>query len=82
MSYLDVYIGDPKQTNAVYKNTDDEAWRIGNVPKRISPFFPDGHRAFYLLINQIEDGYYEGKKIDWGAWAAKVSKEKIKEFII
>jgi len=36
---------------------------------------------FRRLIKKISDGDFPGKQVDWGGWAAKVSKRDILEFI-
>ena len=51
----------------------------GNVPKRQSPFFPGG--GFRTIKERIASGEYEGKRTDWGAWVAKVTKQQIVEFV-
>jgi len=33
------------------------------------------------LIDKIKRGEYSGKQVDWGAWAARVSKQQILDFI-
>jgi hypothetical protein len=34
-----------------------------------------------MLIGKIESGELAGKQIDWGAWAANVSKQQIADFL-
>jgi hypothetical protein len=36
---------------------------------------------FSRLIKKISDGEIPGRQVDWGAWAAKVSKRDILDFI-
>ena len=74
--YLDVYVGffDGSFDENGYSN-------ICNAPKRQSPFFPTGSVAFRELNKRISEGVYEGRRIDWGAWFAKVSKQQIKDFM-
>jgi hypothetical protein len=45
-------------------------------------FLPAGPlNPFYSLVSQIKSGELQGKKVDWGAWAANVSKSDIIKFI-
>jgi hypothetical protein len=62
MSYLDVYIGDLNDPTFKWHGGD---WN-GNVPTRLSPFFPDGERVRRALLARIEAGTYVGKQTDWG----------------
>lgn len=34
-----------------------------------------------MLIDKIKSGELPGKQIDWGAWAADVSKQQIFDFL-
>jgi hypothetical protein len=77
MSFLDVYIGDLSDPSFRWDGGD---WN-GNVPKRLSPFFPDGHRVQGAVLKRIEDGTYVGKQTDWGGHVAKVTKQQIKDLI-
>jgi len=48
----------------------------GNVPTRLSPFFPPapgGYQPFRKVIDRIQSGVYDGKQTDWGAWVARVT---------
>ena len=68
MTFYDVYIGN----------------RSGN---RISPLFPPTpggrmeDRPFWQVIRRIDDGRFNGKQVDWGAWEAEVSKKAIRQFV-
>jgi hypothetical protein len=52
----------------------------GNTAPMISPYFPPGD-AHNRLFQKIQRGEYSGKQVDWGAWAARVSKQQILDFI-
>jgi hypothetical protein len=56
-------------------------YNIGNIPNRLGPFFPPGGKPFYDLISKIKQGALLGQQVDWGAWAANVSKQDILDFI-
>jgi hypothetical protein len=80
MPYCDVYVGGLSQ------GPDPLDWGgpfgIGNTPARLSPFFPPAiGRPFSALIAKIKSQELEGKQIDWGAWAALVSRQQILDFI-
>jgi hypothetical protein len=77
MSYIDVYIGDLNDLNFDFDNGD---WD-GNCPTRKSDFFPRGREVFRLLVNKIESGELEGKKVDWGAWVARMLPSEILIFM-
>jgi hypothetical protein len=57
-------------------------YSVGNIPVRLGPFFPPSRRAaFHILIREIKASRLVGKQVDWGAWAATVSKDQIFDFI-
>jgi hypothetical protein len=79
LTYTDVYIG------RLGEGSDPLDWAgdwNGNAPARLGPFFPPSHgRAFRMLIDKIESGELPGKQVDWGAWAANLSKQQIFDFL-
>ena len=78
MSYLDVYIGFSKGYSLT---PDPDKFNIGNTPKCQSPFFPDGSTAFRRLVKKIDSKAFQGAQVDWGAYAAIVTKEQILSFM-
>ena len=34
-----------------------------------------------MLMNKIKSGELPGKQVDWGAWAANVTKQQILDFV-
>jgi hypothetical protein len=77
MAGRDVYVGRLKDPNFQW----DVYGTIANIPERLTPLFPlASWGPFWKLFERIENGYYVGKQVDWGAWAAKVSKDQILEF--
>jgi hypothetical protein len=59
---------------------------IGQIRQRQSaPFFRQvkglPYGSFSRLVSKISKGEYSGKKVDWGAYAARVSKRQILDFI-
>ena len=82
MTFYDVYVGAPSDGDDPLDWGGDPS--VGNSPTAISPCFPPsgGHgEAFWLLKGKIDRGEFSGKQVDWGAWAALVSKQQIREFI-
>ena len=80
MSYRDVYVGDAADPGFTWE-PDDNQWQ-GNSPQRISEFFPESSsRPYYELKKRIASGEMDGKQVDWGAWAAKVTKGQIQDFL-
>jgi hypothetical protein len=77
MSYLDVYIGDLDDPSFKW---DGGNWN-GNVPTRLSPFFPEGGRVWRVLIDRINAGTYVGKQTDFSGFVAKVTKQEILRFL-
>jgi hypothetical protein len=80
MPYCDVYVG---QLSA---GPDPLDWGgpfgIGNTPPRLTPLFPPGSgRPFSTLVSKIKEDELPGKQIDWGAWAAIVSRQQILDFV-
>jgi hypothetical protein len=58
-------------------------WGRSNTPKRaLSPRFPPAARPgsyqpWSTVVARIREGIYHGKQVDWGAWAAIVTKPDI-----
>ncbi len=44
-------------------------------------FPPSSPTAFFELLNRIRSGEVQARQIDWGCWAAKMSKKNIIDFI-
>jgi hypothetical protein len=77
MTIRDVYIGELGADGALDWGGDP---RTGNIPKRIGPFIVAAG-AHERVIQWIEGGRLSGRKVDWGAHAAKVSVQGIAEFL-
>ncbi len=78
MTYTDVWIGE-------LANGDDPLdwggdWN-GNTPRKaLRPRFPPcggTYEPFRTVVNRIENNILKGKQVDWGAWAAVVTKQEI-----
>jgi len=80
MPYLEVYIGRLSGSDDPLDWGGDPS--IGNTPPRIGPLFPPNlGKSFRCLVGKIKDGQLSGKQVDWGAWAATVSKREILTFV-
>ncbi|MGH3563245.1 MAG: hypothetical protein ACRDTN_16030 [Mycobacterium sp.] len=80
MTYTDVYLGEVSEGPDPLDWGRD--WKIGNTPARLGPFFPpNSGEAFLKLIDKIERGELPGKQVDWGAWAASLSRQQILDFL-
>ncbi|WP_054635826.1 hypothetical protein [Thalassobacillus sp. C254] len=74
---LDVYIGTLDDSSFSYEGGN---WS-GNIPKKISSWFPEGHKAFRLYLEKIKNNEFVGKQVDWGGWAAFVTPDIICLFL-
>jgi hypothetical protein len=84
ITHRDVFIGE------LSSGADPLDWGgdwNGNVPDAKSPMFPPHgggslqEYPFSQLIDRISSGRFQGKQVDWGGWAAKVTKQEILDFI-
>src|ERR1035437_2205434 len=84
MTYRDVFIGE------LSDGADPLDWGgnwNGNVPQAVSTTFPPhgggmlGGLPFSQLQDRISSGKFQGKQVDWGGWAAKVTRQEILDFI-
>lgn len=81
MTFRDVYIGSlSDRTNPLDWSGD---WKVGNCPPVESPYFPpapakDPHG---ILTSGIISGRFKGEMVDWGGWAARMSKAEVLAFI-
>jgi hypothetical protein len=81
VSYLDVYVGRLDDPDFRWEGGD---WN-GNVPKRVSPFFPPIRGpetfAFIEVHRRLRDRRFVGKQTDWGGWVVPASKATIGRFV-
>ena len=80
MTLTNVYIG------ALSEGPDPLDWgrdpNVGNTPGRLGPFFPPARaNEFLVLTRKIDAGALPGKQVDWGAFAANVTKQEIAAFM-
>lgn len=79
MPFCDVLIGE--EAGAFSWSPTNDAYRICNLPKMLGrfPHHPDlpGYGLWSIVFNRMQDGTYPGQQVDWGAWAAKVSRADI-----
>lgn len=84
MAICDVYVG--VEGEPFSWQPSDEAYRFLNLPRSVGPSFPSapGLNSFILfsqVIRRIKDGRYAGAQVEWGGWAAKVSRADILNFV-
>jgi hypothetical protein len=81
MTYYDVYIGRLDDPSFSW---DGGNWN-GNVPHRLSPFFPPyarpGLRVWDEFHRRLASGEFKGRQTDWGGWVAPASKAQIEAFM-
>lgn len=84
MTFYDAYIGSLEDPKFSWSGGD---WQ-GDIPEPIGPLFPPTQRsrgyssnAFGEILARINEGAFEGKQVDWGAWVAKADKEQLRSFV-
>jgi len=80
MTHTFSYIGDPEAPPFQWDDPDPDRYRIGNLPKRVLPVSASLGISLFDVARLAEDGVYEGRRIDWGAWALKMSGRQLQEF--
>lgn len=80
MTYTDVWVGELAEGKDPLDWGGE--WRIGNTPaKSLCSSFPPSSSGrlepFSTVVDLIKTGVFAGKQVDWGAWAAVVSKQDI-----
>ena len=54
----------------------------GNIPNRgKAPFLPEAHKLLEALWKMKDNGEYEARQLDWGAWGAKMTKQELSDFV-
>ncbi len=83
MTYTDVWIGNLAEGKDPLDWGGE--WGIGNLPsKALCPRFPPSggtYEPFRTVVELINSGALEGRQVDWGAWAAVVTKHGIMSLI-
>lgn len=52
----------------------------GNIP--VSGWLKDLHSdAFWAIMRLANEGRYQGRQVDWGAWALKVNGPELKQVL-
>ncbi len=80
MTYLDTYV---TTTNRVVglggEAPEDGTWSGSPVP-----WFPPDHgygTAFFAIRDGVQSGRFEGVQVDWGSWAARMTRAEIEQFL-
>jgi hypothetical protein len=70
VTYYDAYIAD----------ADDSGEPLRGEKHVISPLFPpEGYgKAFFAICKGVESGRLRGVQVDWGSWAARMSRTEVK----
>jgi hypothetical protein len=76
------YIGDLDDPEFFWDDPPDEAFRTGNLPRRLIPRekHESLHISAYFVMQLIKDGRYVGRQIDWSAWGMKMTGVQLQEF--
>jgi len=70
------YVGDLGAGGALDWGGDNS----GNIP--VGGRLPDlGSDAFWAILRLADAGKYEGRQVDWGAWAIKVNGPQLREVL-
>lgn len=79
--YLDVFIGEVDVPGFSWEESHADNEYSAVEPRLVSDSFPDSYDDFSELRDRMSEEYYVSKPIDWGMWAAKVSKREIIGFL-
>jgi len=77
MTWYNVYIGSLEDPDFQWEGGDPS----GNIPHPLTPEFPDPWKDFFEVVRRIEAGIYEGKRVDFDGWVAKLDKQQIQDFL-
>jgi hypothetical protein len=82
MTYYFSYIGDPEVPPFQWDEPDAARYRIGNLPQRVLPQPRTASLgiAMFEVMRLTEEGVYEGRQIDWGAWALRMTGRQLRDF--
>ncbi|RFU61975.1 hypothetical protein [Peribacillus glennii] len=75
---IEVFIGDLSDPDFDYETG---SWS-GNIPKRISGYFPNPHNIFPKLVDKIDKKEITGRQTDWGSWTAILYPNELTNVII
>jgi hypothetical protein len=77
MTWHMVYVGNLDDPDFHWEGGDYN----GNIPKALTPGFPNPWKDLYEVVRRIEAGVFIGKQVDFAAWVAKVDKQQILAFL-
>ena len=72
-----IYIGELGENGALDWGGDPN---LGNIPKHLQPSIY-GDDGFWIVVRLVDSGEFEGRKIDWGAWALKLNGPQLREVL-
>jgi hypothetical protein len=82
-SYIGALDGDNNNGNQKFHwEPPDEIYRVYNLPRRLIPAeaYADLPVSVFYLMRLIEEKRHEGRQIDWGAWALKMTGAQLRDF--
>jgi hypothetical protein len=79
--HLEVFIGAVDAPDFSWRESPADTPYFAVSPRIISDAIPDSYRIFWEVLNLTKDEKFVSKAIDWGAWAVRVSKEQLVEFL-
>jgi hypothetical protein len=75
------FIGDPDTPSFQWDDPDETRYRIGNLPDRVLPAKWGSLGVSTSQLWQLaEGGAYQGRQIDWGAWALRMTGRQLQDF--
>jgi hypothetical protein len=81
MTYTFSFIGDPNTPSFQWDDPDGARYRIGNLPDRVLPAKWQSLGVSTSQLRQLaQSGAYQGRQIDWGAWALKMTCRQLRDF--
>lgn len=81
MLFQEVFLGEASSDGALDWGGD---YDLANVPARIGPLFPAKGakvRPYELVFAWVACGRLEGRRVDWGAFAAAVTRSDVAAFV-
>src|SRR5262245_21896472 len=81
MTHSFSFVGDPDTPSFQWDRPDRTRFRIGNLPDRV---LPETWRSLGVTTSRlwrlVDSGAYQGRQIDWGAWAVMMTGRQLQDF--
>ena len=78
MTYYDAWIATSSAAEVTGRVEGSAGYR---QPTERSPFLPEGRQAFFCLRDGIKSGTYRGRQVDWGSYAASMTRQEVEAFL-